>query len=214
MRAIIAAFGEGELLLKGGAALMFGYGIDRFSDDIDFDANKPIRDVEKKIARVRMPEEHIIRVYTLNITDTVGRYRVQYSSPSGIDSLNIEISYHNRFARDDVNVVDGLQVALCAGRSIRNRWRHTTARTLHQARDLYDLEFLSTTHPGQFNEDLAKRFRDFTADPERLFSIHRPAFQEDDLISSRTTRRSKRSYVCTTMPRQIYKRVCGRINNQ
>jgi predicted nucleotidyltransferase component of viral defense system len=170
MRAVIKAIGERDLLLKGGTALLFGYGIDRFSDDLDFDANRPVRDIERKISRIALNDQNItvLRVDTLKNTDTVGRYRVQYTAPSGTHSLKVEISYQVASIR---RLIDQKLLAAFDGERPRTK-----------ARDLYDLEFLSKNYPEEFTEDLARRFRDFTADPERLFSIYLPAFQEDDLV--------------------------------
>jgi predicted nucleotidyltransferase component of viral defense system len=184
MRAVIASISDSDLLLKGGTALMFGYGIDRFSDDIDFDANRPIRDIEKKISRAQISNDiKIVRVDTLKDTNTVGRYRVQYASPSGIHSLKVEISYRNGFVAQDAVLVEGFQVA-AVSRIIDQKLlaAFDGERPRTKARDLYDLEFLSKNFPKEFTPELARRFKEFTDDPERLFSLYRPAFKEDDLI--------------------------------
>ncbi len=42
MRRIARSLQDTPLILKGGTALLLVHGLDRFSEDLDFDSNKPI----------------------------------------------------------------------------------------------------------------------------------------------------------------------------
>lgn len=50
MRAVLAAMQDSPLVLKGGTALLLCYGLDRFSEDLDFDAPKKLN-LESRLER-------------------------------------------------------------------------------------------------------------------------------------------------------------------
>ena len=50
MRAIARSLRDTPLVLKGGTALLFGYGLDRFSEDLDFDSHQKLN-LESRIRR-------------------------------------------------------------------------------------------------------------------------------------------------------------------
>ncbi len=50
MSSIVKAVSDTTLILKGGTALLLIYGLDRFSEDLDFDSQKKIRlEIESEI---------------------------------------------------------------------------------------------------------------------------------------------------------------------
>jgi len=50
MRSITRSLADTPLILKGGTALLFAYGLNRFSEDLDFDSNKHLR-LENRIEK-------------------------------------------------------------------------------------------------------------------------------------------------------------------
>jgi predicted nucleotidyltransferase component of viral defense system len=125
-------------ILKGGTSLMFCYGLDRFSEDIDFDA---------------VNEEDIIKYvdafckyagYTYNVnkdTKTVKRCMIHYGSTK---VLKIETSYRtksiNRNAVCNINgitvyTIDKLMQLKCAAYQGRDK-----------IRDLYDVVFIGLNY--------------------------------------------------------------------
>lgn len=96
------------LVLKGGTALFLGYGLTRFSEDLDFDSYAKLNLVSK--LKNSIPND--IRLEKLHIkkdTLTVSRYLIEYSIPTINEkkSLKIEVSYRNPVNNEDVYVLNG-----------------------------------------------------------------------------------------------------------
>jgi predicted nucleotidyltransferase component of viral defense system len=53
MRKIARSFNESPMVLKGGTALLLAYGLDRYSEDLDFDSTKPINPITRISQAVR-----------------------------------------------------------------------------------------------------------------------------------------------------------------
>ncbi|MEW6894551.1 nucleotidyl transferase AbiEii/AbiGii toxin family protein [Trueperella pyogenes] len=128
-----------DLVLKGGTALMKCYGLDRFSEDLDFDALRP------KVSTVRLVQRFCqARGYQASVkknTDTVQRVMIRYNQDH---SLKVETSYRTRNINpEDVTVVDGIRVysldALAQLKAAAYLGRDTI-------RDLYDVTFLVNHH--------------------------------------------------------------------
>lgn len=128
-----------DLVLKGGTALIKCYGLDRFSQDLDFDALRP------KVSTVRLVQKFCQdRGYDLSVkkeTATVQRVMIRYNE---IHPLKIETSYRTRnIDPHDVTVVNGIRVysldALTQLKAAAYLGRDTI-------RDLYDVTFLINAH--------------------------------------------------------------------
>ncbi len=182
MRAVLAKIGHDNLVLKGGAALIFGYGVKRHTNDLDFDAERPTRDLEKRIKTIDVGDVKIVGIDRLKNTDTVTRYRLNYETPEGSDSLKIEISYRQGIIDDeDVFIIDGLRFSSLAriiDQKLRAAFDGDRPRT--RARDLYDLDAIAREHPEAFTSKTAERLLQFAADPSQIVSRYKPAFVEDD----------------------------------
>lgn len=93
MKAILKALIDTPLVLKGGTALLVCYGLDRFSEDLDFDS--PIKlNIENKIKKaLQLSHVNIENFDIVKDTSTVSRIRIRYSVEHVKRSLKIEISY-------------------------------------------------------------------------------------------------------------------------
>jgi hypothetical protein len=103
MRSILYGAAETPLVLKGGTALLVAYGLDRFSEDLDFDAPQKVnllRIIERRIP----PGFAIDLLDTPKNTDTVTRHRLLYASPDGQRKLKLEVSYRSPPDAADVRV--------------------------------------------------------------------------------------------------------------
>jgi predicted nucleotidyltransferase component of viral defense system len=77
MKQIVDSFYSLPIVLKGGTSLLLNYGLDRFSEDLDFDSNKKLNLISKLTNILDINTES----YTYKIlkdTDTVQRIRVNY----------------------------------------------------------------------------------------------------------------------------------------
>ncbi len=167
MRAIVKNLADTPMVLKGGTALYLGYGLNRFSEDLDFDCHKKINLFKKD-------------------TDSVGRYMVRYATKDNKEeqTLKLEISYRDAPKESEVNVIEGMRIAKIE-RIIDNKLcacfdgEHTRTK----ARDLFDLHFLAKHYEEHFNLDLASRLKDFSKDPDKLVSDYLVDVKLDALLN-------------------------------
>ncbi|MBQ69776.1 hypothetical protein CL689_07045 [Candidatus Saccharibacteria bacterium] len=104
MRSILTQLRETPLVLKGGTALMLCYDLDRFSEDLDFDAPKKLN-LESKIKSSIPSNLDLVQILVLKNTDTVTRYRVRYRAHDVERSLKIEVSYRTPVPLNQVNFI-------------------------------------------------------------------------------------------------------------
>ena len=182
MRAVLKGIGDTPLVLKGGTALLLAYGLDRFSEDLDFDAPHKLN-LE---SRIRRSVPHGITVDSIDAvkdTPTVTRYRVRYESDHGPRALKLEISYRTPALESEARTIQGFRVAALP-RIIDQKLlaAHDGRDTRSKVRDLYDLEYAARRWPAAFNEDLAKRLCSYAQDPGWLESRYKADYEQDDLI--------------------------------
>lgn len=128
-------------ILKGGTALMFCYGLDRFSEDLDFDAPRLGSGQGQFFKTVRKYCNS--RGYALREakdTQTTKRAFITYDSPD--NPLKIEVSYRREsipessfILKDGIKVYDLDTLALLKANAYIGR---------DKIRDLYDVSFICT----------------------------------------------------------------------
>lgn len=108
MKAILKSIKDKPLALKGGTALMLGYGLDRFSEDIDLDvttARKGRGTINLTSTLKNLdPNLNINFVKIKKDSDTVTRYTLKYDETK---YLRIEISYRNPVDKNSVSERNG-----------------------------------------------------------------------------------------------------------
>lgn len=182
MQAILRGINDTPLVLKGGTALFLAYGLDRFSEDLDFDAPHKIN----LKSRIRHSVPFGITVNGIDLlkdTSAATRYRVRYQSEYGKQSLKVEISYRTPPEQSEVRSIDGFRVASLS-RIIDQKLKaaHDGDNPRSKIRDLYDLDFIARHWQSVFTNELAKRLRSFAAEPDLLVSKYQADYDEDDLI--------------------------------
>lgn len=182
MRAVLKGVDGTPLVLKGGTALFLAYGLDRFSEDLDFDAPHKLN-LESRIRRSVPFGITVDGIDSLKDTATVTRYRVRYQSEHGKRSLKLEVSYRTPPQQSEVRSVHGFRVASLR-RVIDQKLKaaHDGDGPRSKVRDLYDLNFVARRWPAVFTAELASRLRSFAADPDTLVSRYQADYDEDDLI--------------------------------
>jgi len=153
MKEILPLFGE-NFILKGGTALSLFYGLNRYSEDLDFDCISSNMDF---INRLKYHKE--FKNWNINIkkkTDTVFRAMIDYGATSHYGSypLKIEVSSRNKELLrsgglkltyfDEVLVyhIDELIVMKAVAFNGRDK-----------IRDLFDLNFLLDKYPNHFDKN-------------------------------------------------------------
>lgn len=182
---ILKNLSDTPLVLKGGTALYLGYGLNRFSEDLDFDSSKKLNLLNK----IKSSAPQGIEIDNINVkkdTDTVSRYVVNYHiRDTGIkDSLKIEISYRTPTPDEQITIKDGIRFS-SVDRIIDNKLNaaYDGENTRTKGRDLFDLHFLATQYAEHFTPDLAERLSNFAQDPDKLVSLYREDIEADPLLN-------------------------------
>jgi len=179
MRRVLAAVQDTPLVLKGGTALLLCYGLDRFSEDLDFDAAKKLN-LESRIENALAPVTTKLRITRTKDTDTVQRYRIEYSDPSGIEGrLKLEVSCRGIEDESQIIVRSGFRTYSIT-RLITQKLGALEGRTT--ARDLYDVAFLIRGFRSEFSPENVARLQLLFRDVNEIEGRFRPAFEEDDLF--------------------------------
>ena len=120
------------MVLKGGTALLLCYGLDRFSEDLDFDAPKRFN-ISPRVERILSRHTTDFEVKTVKDTSTVQRIKSLYAGLAGDRLLKIETSFRTPSAKVQVQVVDGIRtysIATLIDQKINALANRTAARDL------------------------------------------------------------------------------------
>lgn len=182
---ILKNLSDTPLVLKGGTALYLGYGLNRFSEDLDFDSVKKINLLNK--IKSSLPTE--IAIDDINLkkdTDTVTKYMIKYhvKNTGKQDSLKIEISYRNPPSENQIILKDGIRFSSIE-RIIDNKLNAAFdgSNPRIKGRDLFDLHFLAKYYANHFDINFAKRLFNFSQDLNKLYISYLEDVQEDPLLN-------------------------------
>ena len=184
MRSIVQGVADTPMTLKGGTGLLLGHGLNRFSEDLDFDSTVSINLEARlqKAAEVAGVDIDSIRIK--KDTGTVKRYTVAFSGPHGPGVLKIETSLRSAAIHSkSVISQDGMHI-YDVGTLIDHKL--TAAEGRSKVRDLYDLEFLARTHRERFNSERAQRLSALARNPDNLVGRYAADHQADALLSGRS----------------------------
>ncbi len=186
MRNIVMSLADTPYILKGGTALMFGYGLDRFSEDLDFDSTKKLN-LETKIKENLPHGFEIIKIAKPKDTKTVQRYKVTYTTPNGKRRLKIETSYRKKeIDKNDYILIDNMQIYnidFLLDSKLKAAHDGDTPRTT--ARDLYDINFIVNSFKNILTSNFIYRIKEFVSDEDALFTRFEDAYNEDLLVNSK-----------------------------
>jgi len=177
MQAIARNVINTPMVLKGGTALLLCYGLDRFSEDLDFDCEKRINlETRIKVAVTNLAFVQDIKVAKAG--DNVTRYKVIFSGPTEF-GLKIETSHREKANPADITVIDGIKVyklEILAHMKLQALQNRTTSR------DLYDVAFIAQKYPSAFKDTIIP-LEDLTRDTDSLLARFAPAFESDPLLA-------------------------------
>jgi predicted nucleotidyltransferase component of viral defense system len=179
MQSVAKSFNDLPIVLKGGTALLLCYGLDRFSEDLDFDSNKKLN-ITNRVADIlsRHTEKHTIKIS--KDTDTVQRLKIHYSKNGLERFLKIETSFRDPFQNEDTVIIDGIKTYQIKN-LIDQKVNAMIGRT--KARDLYDIDFLLRKYRGDFAESTIKKLSETVADINELEGRFYPAFKDDYILN-------------------------------
>jgi len=184
MTNIVKSLADTPYVLKGGTALMFGYELDRFSEDLDFDSTKKLN-LETKINESLPLGFEVIDIKKPKDTDTVQRYKVHYKTPNGDRRLKIETSYRKKdIDTNDYSLIKDMQIYnidFLLDNKISAS--HDGAKPRTTARDLYDIDFIVNNFKSVITPTFKTRLEEFIIDEDALYDRFEDAYNEDSLVN-------------------------------
>ncbi len=127
------------LILKGETALMFCYGLNRFSEDLDFDTQYPQYNILNTIQKFCATNQ-----YQYNLkkdTPTVQRVTIHYG---GMQPLKIELSRRRtHIDEEETTIINNIKVYKLPYLAMMKTNAYLNRDTI---RDLYDITFLINQH--------------------------------------------------------------------
>lgn len=181
MRAVAKDFHDIPMVLKGGTALLLCYGLDRFSEDLDFDAPKKFT-IAHRVERILSRHTQKYEVKTVKDTSTVQRLKSHYAGLAGDDRyLKIETSFRNPPADEHIKVIDGIRTYTIST-LIDQKISALAGRTA--GRDLYDVAFLTRAYGDSFSSEAMAKLAAIMLDVNEVEKRFEYAFEEDDILQS------------------------------
>lgn len=180
MRAVARSFHDIPMVLKGGTALLLCYGLDRFSEDLDFDAPKKFN-IRARVEKVleQTTKAHSVRV--VKDTETVQRLKVHYTGAVSDRLLKIETSFRTPPGPDHVIVIDGIRTYRVDA-LIEQKIHALENRTA--ARDLYDIAFLSRHHAEHFSANGLDKLVKLMTNVDAIEERFQQAFEDDEILDA------------------------------
>ena len=175
------------LILKGGTALMLGYGLERFSEDLDFDiadtyTGKGTIKLDSVLKNALPYGVELQELVLRKDTPSVTRYILRYQQNCISDKLKIEVSYRTPVKSSDIVHKNGnqfLSVAKIADFKINTVLNSDTdART--KARDLFDTVFIVKNYANTVNPEYLNQLKQL--DINELVSRYEQSFIEDKIM--------------------------------
>ncbi len=180
MKSIACDLADLPLILKGGTALLLNYGLDRYSEDLDFDCNKHLNLSGRLEKAIKYP---IIlkNIHLPKDTQTGSRYKITYDSPIAKGKLlKIDLSFRANAFTSEWKMINGIRVYNLPV-IIQQKFAAFENRT--RARDLYDMGFLVKNYPDLCSSELLNRLNEHTTDIDQLEARFKKAFSTDPILN-------------------------------
>lgn len=170
------------MVLKGGTALRLCYGLDRFSEDLDFDCAKSLNlepTIKEVYAHLGKSKGHLRNpeIAIKKDTDTVKRYRITYG-----DGINLKLETSLRGTPDDNNLteINGI-LTYKIDQLIKQKLSALKGRTA--ARDLHDVIYLYENFLDSFGADELEEIASLYETQSSILEEYTSAYHEDTILS-------------------------------
>ncbi len=160
---------EKPLIFKGGTALILFYGLDRISEDLDFDCTYPIN-----IKGIVKSLECLGSIFIKKDTNTVKR--IVLTDKSSGSKVKIEISLRNNYVpKYPLEKVQGNLKIYNINDLFLQKLKVFVERTT--ARDLYDIAFISNSYYSQLDYELKLKLFELLESEDRIYDLI-PEYEE------------------------------------
>ena len=152
MKEILHLVGD-NFIFKGGTALRFYYGLDGYSEDLDFDAISNNMDIIKRLKSHKDFKNW--QIYTKKISETSNRFTIDYGAktPLGNYPLKIDISGRNKMLLRDKQLAYSKIDGVCVYNiEIIAQMKRQAFLSRNKIRDFYDIGFLLEKYPQCFDK--------------------------------------------------------------
>ena len=171
------------MVLKGGTALKLCYGLDRFSEDLDFDCAKSLNldsSIQAVFAQLGKTRQHLRNpdVSVTKDTQTVKRYRIIYADDI---NLKLETSLRGTPNDDDLIQLNGI-LTYKIEKLIQQKLRALNGRTA--ARDLHDVIYLYEHFLDRFGKDELGEIEALYSNQSSVIDEYNSAYGEDAILST------------------------------
>lgn len=176
------------LALKGGTALLLGYGLDRMSTDLDFDANKDVN-LEYVINKAFTYYHGENRPILLDInikkhTDTVKKMIITYGEykTDKKENLKIEMSFRSGYRESETDIVKNIRIYKLP---FLFDFKRSAFENRTAARDLHDIIFIGKNYTDSLNPSQLEFLKKIYKNMDMLFNKYFSAYKEDDILKDR-----------------------------
>lgn len=172
------------MALKGGTALKLCYGLNRFSEDLDFDCLKPLN-LETQIKKVftqlgkSRPQLRNPEITVTKDTATVRRYRIVYGNDK---RLKLETSFRHQPDDNEVVEINGILTYRIAY-LIKQKLNALSGRTA--ARDLHDVIYLYEHYFEEFGQEELQEIDELYNNQSEILDEYNAAYSEDAILTTK-----------------------------
>ena len=187
MREVLKRVRGLDLVLRGGSALAFAYGVDRHSTDLDFDALGKV-ELRGRIRRAaRAAGVDLEWVKRDDVKDRGSQvFRAKYETPFkiGPSRLKVDVHYQHPPKSRDVVVVEGIRtyrVEAIFGQKV------AAIEDRVKAHDLFDVAFVMESYGDRLSDDQVRWASSYLADWRRVRMRYTKAFERSEVLKDLTT---------------------------
>ena len=171
------------MVLKGGTALKLCYGLDCFSEDLNFDCAKSLNlesSIRAVFAQLGKTKQYLRNpdISVIKDTQTVKRYRIIYA-----DDINLKLETSLRGTPNDEDLVElnGI-LTYKIEKLIQQKLRALNGRTA--ARDLHDVIYLYNNFFDSFGKEELDEIEALYRNQSSVIDEYNSAYGEDTILST------------------------------
>ena len=178
IQTVVKGLSDRPVVLKGGTALVLAYGMDRHSEDIDYDSNTRI-DLVNELDRIMQGTRMIYEIDSKKHTATTSRAFINYETGRVRNGkLKVEVKNNRALRFEYVTDKPGFWV-YTIDKICEHKLHATTVRI--KARDFYDLGFIARQFRSELSDANLTRLQKL-AHNKPLHDLYQAQWQEDDFV--------------------------------
>lgn len=187
MYKIVKEISNIPLILKGGTGLLLGYGLNRFSEDLDFDSAKKFN-LESKLKNIKLSNYKILDInHKKDNSTTSDKYFIVYEYNKDNDNLTenlkIDISYRAIYNDIKYNIINGIKIqdlkSIFTTKIGIGLDGENVNKIRYKFRDLFDINFIVNNYPNIITNDNLIRIYNCINNPEKIISDFNLDFKKD-----------------------------------